>query len=92
MPTAVLSAERYHELSSSHPLTGLDLPEEIDGGYWIGWVPVVWPNEDGSYNVVYDVEECDDYREVGPFLSSSREEAEAHVRAVYGPLADVDPV
>lgn len=98
--TTVLTYSQFCELAASHPLTGLDnspyvgnTDEEPPSGYWLGYVPVMWLDEDtGSYDVVYDVDECDDWKEVGPFRATFKQEAEALVRAVYGPLAEVDPV
>lgn len=98
--TPVLTYSQFCELAASHPLTGLDnspyvgnTDEEPPSADWLGYVPVMWLDEDtGSYDVVYDVDECDDWKEVGPFRATFKQEAEALVRAVYGPHAEVDPL
>lgn len=92
--TAVLTYRQFCELASDHPLTGLDnspyvgdVEEEPPSGYWLGYVPVMW--EDG---IEFDPAECDDFKEVGPFLATFRGEAEKFVRAVYGPYAEVEAI
>lgn len=92
--TQVLTYRQFCELAKPHPLTGLDnspyvgnADEEPPSAYWLGYVPVMW---DGG--IEFDPAEADDCKEVGPFRATFKQEAEALVRAVYGPYAEVEAI
>lgn len=86
----LLTIRQFHSLQESEQgrkLHDISKPVTLKEGesYYLGYVPVIWDNE-----LVFSVEDADDWREVDIVGTMSEAEALTALRAVYGDYAELD--